>query len=402
MKSIGRLTARKVLAVLIVPFLLLGASGASSIPLTLCGPFTDVSTLLCPFVLELLYSGITAGTTSTTYSPNDPVTRGQMAVFISTGLDLSIDRGGERQKLDQWAATTPHYDAGLGLTTVGNEPNSLKSDGLDVWVANFSSGTVSRVRASDGRLLGTWTGATGAWGVLVAMGRVFVTGNMSPGSLYMIDPTLPPGAVTVVSNSLGNNPTGLTFDGSSIWTANAGGSVSKITPGTSPGSWNVSTFTAGFSHPFGAVFGAGNVWITDSSAGTLLELNSAGSIVQSIPVGVNPANPAFDGKNIWVPNSGDSSLTVVRASDGMVLQTFSAANGNQNGLSAPNQAAFRGQRIIVTNPGGFTPSVSLFKAADLSVVSNVPTPGMTAPWGVCSDGVNFWISDYGSNTIGRF
>jgi hypothetical protein len=398
MKPNGRLTSRKLLVVPLL-ILLLAVGGATSFLFANCGPFTDVSTLLCPFVLELYYSGITAGTSSTTYSPNNNVTRGQMAVFISTGLDLSLSRGSQKAMIDQWWTPTPHYDAGLGLTTVGTGPILLKSDGADVWVANTVSGTVSRVHASDGTLLGTWTGATGAYGVLIAMGRVFVTAHTSPGRLYMIDPTLAPGAVTTVSNSLGINSEGIAFDGTNIWTANDGGSVSKITPGNSPASWTVSTFTTGFSQPIGAVFGGSNVWIADLGDNTLKKLNSDGSVAQSIPVGVRPSHSAFDGRNIWVPNYSDNSLSVVRISDGTVLQTFSAANGNQNGLSAPGQAAFDGVRIIVTNATG---SVSLFKAADLSVVSNLLTPGIAYPYGVASDGVNFWIGDNSSNTIGRF
>jgi DNA-binding beta-propeller fold protein YncE len=381
---------------------LIAGGGAASALFAFCGPFTDVGTLICPFVLELYYSGITAGTSSTTFSPNNPVTRGQVAVFTSTALDLSLARSSRRAALGQWWTTTPHFDAGFGLTTVGSGPLLLKSDGADVWVAAGNT-TVSRVRASDGRVLGTWTGAFEAVDVLVVMGRVFVTDGTIPGSLYMIDPTQPPGAMTTVSNGLGNGPAGITFDGSSIWTANAGngvGSVSKITPGTSPASWTVSTFTTGFSAPAGAVFTGSNVWITDFGDYTLKKLNSDGSIAQSVSVGAGPEFPAYDGRNIWVPNSSDNSMTVVRASDGAVLQSFSATNGNQNGLSQPIQVAFDGQRILVTNFSGS--SVSLFKAADLSIIGNVPTPGMTQPLGVASDGVNFWISDYGSNTIGRF
>jgi hypothetical protein len=401
MKMKRWLSSRKLLVAPLL-ILLLAVGGATSFLYASCGPFTDVGTLICPFVLELYYSGITAGTSSTTFSPNDPVTRGQMAVFTSTALDLSLFRGSRRAALGQlWTIPTSHYDAGLGLTAVGSYPQFLKSDGADVWVAVNAGGigTVSRVRASDGSLLGTWTGATNAYAILVAMGRVFVTGASISGGLYMIDPTQPPGTVTTISNTLGVNTFGVTFDGSNIWTASGGGSVSRITPGTSPGSWTVSTFTAGFHTPAGAIFDGNNVWITDVSQNALVKLNSDGSIAQSVTVGSNPQFPAYDGRNIWVPNYIGSSMTVVRASDGVVLQTFSAANGNQNGLAGPIQASFDGQRILVTNSLG---GASLFKAADLSAVGSLPTLGMTTPIGVTSDGLNFWISDPASNTIGRF
>ena len=333
----------------------------------------------------------------------DDEARGRVTA-LGDEIDIALSRTSRRAALDQWWNTTPHYDAAVALTTVGGFPGSIKSDGADVWVSNISTGSVSRIRASDGRLLETWTANT-ASGVLVAMGRVFVTGATNPGALYMIDPSHTAGAAATVAE-VGIIPLGIAFDGNRIWTSNFGGipkvntgaSVSIITPGpTMP--WKVTTVNAGFEQLSGILFDGTNIWVTDSSAGTLLKLDGDGAIVQTVPVGEGPENPAFDGSNIWVPNSGDDSLTVVRASDGAVLRTFSAANGNQNGLSSPEQAAFDGQRILVSN---FNGGLSLFQATDLSVIGNFPTPGVVNPKGVCSDGVNFWVTFAGSGMVGRF
>jgi hypothetical protein len=51
-------------------------------------PFTDVPTSgpLHDAVAAIYGAGITAGTSSTTYSPNDPVTRAQMALFMQRGF----------------------------------------------------------------------------------------------------------------------------------------------------------------------------------------------------------------------------------------------------------------------------------------------------------------------------
>src|SRR5206468_2183710 len=119
-----------------------------------------------------------------------------------------LARGSRRAALGQWWTTTPLYELGLGTTSVGVLPSLAASDGADVWVT--SAGNVSRVRASDGKLLETWTGATSAFGVVIAMGRVFVTGDSNPaapagsntGVLYMIDPTQPAGPVTTVATGL--------------------------------------------------------------------------------------------------------------------------------------------------------------------------------------------------------
>jgi len=40
---------------------------------------------------------------------------------------------------------------------VGKEPEGVAFDGANIWTANFGDGTVSKVRASDGAILGTFT-----------------------------------------------------------------------------------------------------------------------------------------------------------------------------------------------------------------------------------------------------
>jgi hypothetical protein len=370
-------------------------SGAGSALLGLCGPFTDVSDVVfCPFVLEIFYLGITTGTTPTTYDPTSPVTRLQMAAFLSRTVDRVLLRGSRRAALDQFWTT--QNATVLGLTTVGSFPALLKSDGADIWVANFNGASVSRVRASDGKMLETWTGATSAWGVLSAMGRVLVTGQTTPGNLYMIDPSQAAGAVTTVASNLGISPFGITFDGARVWTANLSGSVSIVTPGaTIP--WTVTTVTTGFTGfaaPVGALYDGANVWVTVLSSGLLEKLDSAGAILQTVTVGSAPQFPVFDGTNIWVTSSSNS-VSVVRASNGAVLQTLTG-----NGLNDPIAASFDGQRVLITNRNGN--GVSLWKAADLTPLGFFATGASTSPQGACSDGINFWIGLSGAGKLARF
>ena len=370
-------------------------SGAGSALFGLCGPFTDVSDVaFCPFVLEIFSLGITTGTSPTTYDPTSSVNRLQMAAFLSRTVDRVLLRGSRRAALDQFWTT--QNDTVLGLTTLGSGPILLKSDGADIWVTHSAGASVSRVRASDGKLLETWTGASSAYGVLVAMGRIFVTGVTSPSNLYMIDPGQAAGAVTTVASKLGVDPTGIAFDGARVWTANVSfpGSVSIVTPGaTIP--WTVTTITTGFSNPAGALYDGAKVWVTDRGAGTLLKLDSAGATLQTVTVGTNPEFPAFDGTNIWVPNFSSSSVSVVRASSGAVLQTLTG-----NGLSVPFAAAFDGERVLVANANGN--SVSLWKAADLTALGFFATGSSTGPRGACSDGVNFWIALNTAGKLARF
>ncbi len=209
----------------------------------------------------------------------------------------------------------------------------------------------------------------------------------------VIDPSLPPGAVTTLSSSLGNTPQDITTDGQFIWTANLGintGSISKVDPDT-----GAATTLTGFNQLFGILFDGANLWVTDANVGMLRKLDSSGAIVQSVPVGVSPQFPVFDGSNIWVPNQFGPSVSVVRARDGMVLATLTG-----NGLSGPAQAAFDGQRVLVTNQSG--DSVSLWNATDLTPIGSFTTGAGTGPFGACSDGINFWVTLQNTHQLARF
>jgi hypothetical protein len=257
-------------------------------------------------------------------------------------------------------------------------------------VANAS--TVARVRGSDGKLLETWTVPTGTYGVLAAMGRIFVTSAGSSQDLYRIDPRQPAGAATLIATNLGFSAGQLAFDGSRIWTANGDGSVSIVTPAASV-PWTVTTVTIG-SGGNGALYDGSNIWVTDNGT-RLLKLDSNGTILQTVTVGPASSFPAFDGANIWVPNaSSGGSVSVVRASSGAVLATLTG-----NGLGSAFQAAFDGQRVMVTSSNG---SLSLWKAADLTPLGSLATGPGTTPIGVCSDGINFWIALDGSHQLARF
>src|SRR5687768_12264923 len=190
-------------------------------------PFTDV--MGNPFFCQIAaayFSGLTNGTTATTYSPGDTVTREQMAAFITRTMDQSLKRGSQRAVAKKW--WTPQDANSMTLTDVGDNPQHVEFDGTDLWVANRNSGSVMRIRPSDGKLLDTWTGAASPRGIVAAIGKIFVTGQTNPGRLYMIDPAQPAGTVSTLTSSLGNNTLAIAFDGSQIWTANNTSSVSIV------------------------------------------------------------------------------------------------------------------------------------------------------------------------------
>nr|AUN37130.1 surface antigen protein [uncultured bacterium] len=368
-----------------------GSCGGVTITL----PFNDV--MSSPFFCQIAaayYSGLTNGTTATTYSPTQEVTREQMAAFISRTMDQSLKRSSRKAVTEKW--WTPQTANNLTLTDVGTDPTSVTFDGTDLWVTNMGSDSVMRIRPSDGKVLDTWTGATSAFGSVAAMGRIFIVGRTNPGTLYMIDPTQPAGPVTTLSASLGAFPFAVAFDGSRIWTANLFGSSVSI---VSLNPTTVTTVSLSPIAPIGMLYDGSNIWVTGSQG--LHKLNSNGTIAQTIPVGIDTRNPVFDGTNIWVPNTSSPSITVVRVKDALgnpLTTPFVLATLTGNGLNGPFTAAFDGERICVTNVSAGT--VSLWKAADLLPLGSFPTGAN--PSAACSDGLNFWFTIESTNKLVRF
>ena len=373
-----------------------GICGNASIHL----PFTDAagSAFFCA-IAEAYFTGITNGTSPTTFSPSTAVSREQMSAFVTRTLDKSLTRSSERAALNHFS--TPYFLADGLIVNTGPNPQSVLSDGADLWVANSANAMVERISATDGQVSALYGGATNAQGVLLAKGLVFVTGNQIPGVLYTVDPTeLLGGQATKVSNTLGNYPNGIAFDGGRVWTANAGfpgqGSVSVIS-WDSFGNAQVSTVTAGFSHLYGMLFDGANIWVTDTGDSTLKKLSPFdASVEQTISVGLQPRNPVFDGTNIWVPNQNSNSVTVVRASTGAVLATLV-----DPGMNNPQTAAFDGERILVTHQDG----VMIWKASDLTPLGNHtlgPYQDAADVYGACSDGRDFWVTRRTANQLIRF
>ncbi len=353
-------------------------------------PFTDVpsSNIFFCQIAQAFFTGLTNGTSDTTYSPTQPVPREQMAAFITRTQDSALKRGSRRATAGQWFM--PQDVGVLKTTPVGNDPGFNCFDGEDIWVANFTSGSVTRVHASDGRVVGTWSGANFANNTISAAGFIYVTGLENPGKIYRIDPTLAPGIVTEVENNLGASPVSITYDELNLWTANVGTGV----PGTgSITRYNIvtdteTTFDVGFNEPAGIVFDGTDLWVVDGGDDALHRVNpDDGTILETLPMGTinSTAIPVFDGANIWVPVSNE--LRVVSTST--PAQLLATLTGN--GLGNFNRvAAFDGERIMVINQSGRL--VSLWKASSLTPLGNLNLGAGMNPFGVCSDGLHFWIS----------
>jgi len=187
-----------------------------------------------------------------------------------------------------------------------------------------------------------------------------------------------------VTFHVGSGPTGVAFDGASIWVTNGGSnSVTKLR--ASDGA-NLGTFAVGF-FPFGVACDGANIWVTNAGSASVTKLRASdGANLGNFPV-TAPGGIAFDGANIWVVNNNNQTIIKLRASDGVTLGTFSLGLGGYAG-----GVAFDGANIwVVTYVNN---SVTKLRASDGANLGSFPVSG---PGGIAFDGANIWVTSSGNS-----
>jgi hypothetical protein len=165
---------------------------------------------------------------------------------------------------------------------VGTQPIGVCFDGANIWTANYGDSTVTKVRASDGQVLGTF--------------------------------------------NVGANPFGVTFDGANIWATVGTSMVAKLR--ASDGKL-LGTFPTGNASEW-MTFDGQNIWVANGGDNTVSKLRAAdGKTLGTFPVGNAPFAMAFDGAAVWSANYGGGTVTKLRASDGKLLGSFRLGTGQR-------------------------------------------------------------------------
>jgi hypothetical protein len=103
-----------------------------------------------------------------------------------------------------------------GVYPVGSQPASIAFDGTNIWVVNFDSNNVTKLKASDGSLVGTYTVGAFPFGIAFDGTNIWVANATSNNvtRLKASDGSL------VGTYGVGASPVGIAFDGTSIWVSN--------------------------------------------------------------------------------------------------------------------------------------------------------------------------------------
>ena len=259
------------------------------------------------------------------------------------------------------ALTIPCTAAAAQEQSVVNDETSSLGPAGSIWVVNNGSNTVTKLRSSDGSLLGTF--------------------------------------------NVGHAPTGAAFDGNNVWVTNSGdNTVTKLrgSDGTLLG-----TFTVG-ANPGEVAFGGTFVWVLNLSDYTVTKLRASdGFKVATFPLprqGYHQTSKGlvFDGVALWVTANyqlmrlvWEADVVKLRASDGQTLLTAEIHFDSQ---PYAGDVAFDGFNVWGTATSKYNYGAVLkVRTSDGRGLAGADFG--TSAGAITSGGASMWVVDYVSNNV---
>lgn len=304
-----------------------------------------------------------------------------------------------------WAGTSGTFGSadGIGASASFQGPNSITTDGANLYVTDTSNSTIRKIVVATGAVT-TFAGTAGTWGSSNGTGSaasfMFPCGITTDGTnLYVADTNnhtirkivLASGAVTTIAGTPGvfgssdgsgaeakfNWPKSITTDGINLYVADTGNStIRKMS--ISSGVVTTLAGTAGFygstdgigpaarfGGPYGITTDASNLYVTDSNNNTIRKIEistgavttlagSTGVLGASDGIGTAatfnwPNGITTDGTNLYVADTNNSTIRKIEISSGIVKTLAGTAGnfGSADGTGAP--ASFNRPIGIITN-----------------------------------------------------
>jgi YVTN family beta-propeller protein len=199
---------------------------------------------------------------------------------------------------------------------VGNSPEAIAAGAGSVWVANVLDKTVTRINETSGAILDTIHVGSQPGGVAVGAGNVWVTHPLGR-TISRISASS--GALNRVPIHV-DNPGAVAFSQGSLWVASgASDTVTRI----DAASGRVSAPIPVGHDPDGVAVADGNVWVINVFGDSVTEINAeSGKTVTTLPVGDSPEGIAIGLGSVWVANNGSNTVTRIDTSTGTVLATI--------------------------------------------------------------------------------
>jgi DNA-binding beta-propeller fold protein YncE len=262
-----------------------------------------------------------------------------------------------------------------------NHPNSIASNGTDVWVVNtqggqYGNGSVSEIDIATGAVTQINDPSFDSpYGISVDSARVWVTnedgGKYGSGSVSEIDAAT--GTVTQINDPSFDYPLGISSDGTDVWVANSG-----------------------------------NLNATPVDSGSISEIDiNTGAITQIEEPSINdPYAVASNGTDVWFangfaqsPSHYDGLVSEMNIASGSITTFARAQVFDPDGIALSSDAAwFNGCGKGGAIPGSDSPLLPVVTTINASSgkVTNFRGPLPGCGYSVAVDGTDVWV-DEGNN-----
>ncbi len=213
---------------------------------------------------------------------------------------------------------------------VGRPPLRVAAAGPETWVTSERDGTLTRLDPESGEPVGTPLRlGTGISGVAIGGGSVWVT-DPKGGELLRIDAKTEQETERI---EVGGEPGAVAFGDNRVWVADEGGR--GITAVNAQGGGIFRRHIAPRAAPLRLAVGAGGLWVSNATAGSLRRVDLATAHVDPpIAVGRGPAGVTVGGGDVWVANSRGGTVTEVDPSIGAVVGSPIEVGGRPGGIDA--------------------------------------------------------------------
>ena len=143
--------------------------------------------------------------------------------------------------------------------------------------------------------------------------------------------------------------------------------------------------------PDGLVYGAGALWATNTTDGTVSRIDPGShAVVQTIHVGASPIAVTVTGQQLWVANGGDGTVSGINAASNTVVDTVAVG-------ALPAAIASGPSGVWVANSGDGT--VQRIDPATGNV--GKPVPVGAGPAGIAVAERAVWVANSGDGTVSK-
>jgi streptogramin lyase len=269
---------------------------------------------------------------------------------------------------------------------VGDPPLRLAVGPETVWVTSAPDGILYGVDPATRQVRSKLRVGRGVSGVAIGAGSVWVS-NPRAGTVLRIDPV----EHVTARIDVGGRPGAIVFGGGRVWVADdAGAGVTAINPhGDRVFKRGIAPHTA----PLRLAVGAGAVWVSSASTGTVRRIDRATATADApVRVGRGPAGVTVGGGLVWVANSRSETVTRVDPSIRAILGDPISVGARPGGIDAGTSTVW-----VANSADGSVSRIDIESGETIGdPISVGPDPGAIAVGGEA-----VWVANNGDGTVTR-